>query len=391
MPIRPPAPVVAGVAVAAAIAVAAFASPAAVSDPAVYDLTAHPPNARTGAPVQLAIAAGRADRWEADVDGDGFDDGGGRADADGVAELGVRFARDGVHHVRVRITPRHGRPVILTRVYATRSANLPPAVELGFGPSQQLVPGQPLVLLATAGDDTGAPVRDLRWDVDADGAFDDARGERPAPIADPGLPRGRHRLRVRAVDADGAATVATLRLDVVRERRPEIVTSRIARVGAPAPLHALRLSGEGRWDLDGDGAFDDRRGHAHGAPVWTPTAPGTRVLRLRDTATGAVVSRTVRVAAGNQAPVGRILARARVRALENLDLIAFHHDDVWTGRARVTWDLDGDGAFDDGVGGGVTYAWAAPGARRVRARVEDGDGLATTLARRIVVTPLGGR
>ena len=53
---------------------------------------------------------------------------------------------------------------------------------------------------------------------------------------------------------------------------------------------------------------------------------------------------------------------------------------------RVEWDLDDDGAFDDGTGAEVTWTFAAAGTRTVRVRAVDADGEGDVASRAITVT-----
>jgi PKD repeat protein len=51
----------------------------------------------------------------------------------------------------------------------------------------------------------------------------------------------------------------------------------------------------------------------------------------------------------------------------------------------TTWDLDGDGEFDDGRGEDVIYTYTKPGDKQVRMRVEDAAGLAAVSQRTVEV------
>ena len=53
------------------------------------------------------------------------------------------------------------------------------------------------------------------------------------------------------------------------------------------------------------------------------------------------------------------------------------------------WDLDGDGAFDDGTGATAQTTYPAVGARTVRLRVRDNLGLATTVTKQVTVVEAG--
>jgi hypothetical protein len=52
-----------------------------------------------------------------------------------------------------------------------------------------------------------------------------------------------------------------------------------------------------------------------------------------------------------------------------------------------TWDLDGDGQFDDGHGDEVVYTFPSSGPKTVRLRVEDAGGKSNVEERTLTVTP----
>ena len=59
------------------------------------------------------------------------------------------------------------------------------------------------------------------------------------------------------------------------------------------------------------------------------------------------------------------------------------------GVASYAWDLDGDGAFDDGAAETAQITFPAVGARTVRLRVRDNLGLATTVTKQVTVVEAG--
>ena len=143
------------------------------------------------------------------------------------------------------------------------------------------------------------------------------------------------------------------------------------------------------WDFNGDGTFD-----ADGAVVSTSfSVPGTYPVQLRVTGTDgisqSVTSRNVVVRANTPARAGfyTIPLSPAVNQIFQLTSTAFDSD----GRvASQSWDLDGDGAFDDGSGQVAFMLFTSPGRRLIRLLVVDDSG-ATSVANRIVniIEPLG--
>ena len=112
------------------------------------------------------------------------------------------------------------------------------------------------------------------------------------------LDAGLHRVRVRAVDAGGAADIATYVLSVARPRRQSPAAPRDlwpsrrgARQRASFDAGAYDPDGDAvamAWDLDDDGTFDDATGYV---AVTTFTDPGVHHVRLQATdARGAVAT-----------------------------------------------------------------------------------------------------
>src|SRR5829696_4535953 len=139
-----------------------------------------------------------------------------------------------------------------------------------------------------------------------------------------------------------------------------------------------------RWSLDGDGLFNDgttrqiRRGYA---------SPGTRNVTVEVTdASGGKVTATRAVTVVNRAPVacfGQAPDAPLSGATVTLDS-ACSADPDGTIASRA-WDLDDDGAYDDGTGATASRSWPAPGSYIVRLRVVDKFGGTNTVSHTIGV------
>jgi hypothetical protein len=137
-----------------------------------------------------------------------------------------------------------------------------------------------------------------------------------------------------------------------------------------------------RWDLDADGAFDDASGDA---AVRSFPKAGTAKVSVQATdfrGDSAVAATTVRVAA--RPPVaGFTIDRAAPQAGEVVTFTSTEADVAYV-LSALDWDLDGDGAFDDGTG--VTASRAFPAGRHVvRLRVRDTGGVAAVAERTLEV------
>lgn len=137
-----------------------------------------------------------------------------------------------------------------------------------------------------------------------------------------------------------------------------------------------------RWDLDGDGEFDDAYGRV-AAPTWR--RPGLRTVGLRSVDLNgrvAVTRRPVRVA---QRPSGRPALALRITSSMGGRNVVFRA----TGPlGAYSWDLDGDGAFDDGRGSEVSRSYRSAGTYRIQVRLRDPFGRIATRGSSLTIAQL---
>ena len=255
------------------------------------------------------------------------------------------------------------------------AANVGPAAHAG-GPYRTEV-GVGVTLTGSATDqNTGCgDTVTLNWDLDGDGAFDDANG---AEVDLPwnqlvGAPVGQAiPIRAQARDAAGLTAVHETTLTVYP--REPVADGR----GAPNPAECRRpISFDGtsshhpsparsiasyQWDIDGDGTNDG----AGAVFQYSYQAFGTYQVTLTVTDDrGRTDTDTFEIAVdqGNQPPVVRtstldyeLLSGAPLvlDATGSFDPNADCGDEI----AAIEWDLDNDGQFDDAVGANPTVAWA---------------------------------
>jgi PKD domain len=153
-------------------------------------------------------------------------------------------------------------------------------------------------------------------------------------------------------------------------------TGEPVRFDASATTEAPPLGPNARrydWEFDGDNDFND----AEGVVVTRTFAAGSHTARLRvtgsDGITTSTVSRTVNVAA-NRRPVAAFIAVPRRPAVNEVVQFTSVSSDPDGSLRSQTWDLDGDGAFDDSSGQIAFTLFHSPGTRLVRLRVVDSAG-----------------
>jgi hypothetical protein len=299
-----------------------------------------------------------------DLDGDGTYE----TEAGPATSMLTTFATAGPHEVGVQARDDEGlRSVSRESVQVDTLAGAPFEISPPAGPVR---PG-----VAATYSAPGA----VAWDMDADGAFDDAVGEAPAyAFAAAGTfavrartAAGRVAMRTVTVVGDAGIAPAVTALDL-----PPVIA-----VGAPTRFSAAAVDPEDdpvtlTFDLDGDGVFDEAPSLVGGQYVWTFSAPGTITIAVRATdPTGRSGVRTAEIE-----PTALALAPAvgldigPLVALQTTPLGA----DVPSG-ATVAWDTDGDGAFDDPA----TFTPPAAGEYTLRARVAAAGGGMTTVARTV--------
>jgi len=183
-----------------------------------------------------------------------------------------------------------GLPAVVVTRSITVRVDPGPAAAFGVAPAVPL-PSQDVTLSSTSLPSQGSIVAG-DWDLDGDGAFDDAQGAvAHTSFASPGL----HPVRLRVRQTNGRTAVRELDVRVNAAPAAGFAWSPAAPpAGQFVDLVSTSADPEGpltlSWDLDGDGLFGD----ASGAKVRQPFgAPGAYNVGLRVTDSDGAVS-TVR-------------------------------------------------------------------------------------------------
>src|SRR4051794_36791338 len=130
------------------------------------------------------------------------------------------------------------------------------------------------------------------------------------------------------------------------------------------------------WDLDGDGTFE----YTNDPIMERAFAPGSHVVRLRVTAQDSrgndsadQVEDTIVVENGPPTASLKFTPSSPL-TLEPVTFTSTSSDPDGILPGDQTWDLDGDGGFDDGTGVNAVRSFRHPGSYVVRLRVEDRYG-----------------
>lgn len=140
------------------------------------------------------------------------------------------------------------------------------------------------------------------------------------------------------------------------------------------------------WDLDGNGSFD-----ATGATV-TRSYPTRRTIEVKLLVTDAstpsktdVATRKLTVA--DRPPVASFgWSPAAPRQNDPVTFSSTSTDPDGT-LADLTWDLNGDGNFDNGAGPSAMRSFSAPGSYVIGLRATDNDGQASFSSQTITIAP----
>jgi PKD repeat protein len=262
------------------------------------------------------------------------------------------------------------------------------APEADFSVSPQVPqPGQAAIFTVTANDPDGGSIDAIEWDWENDGTIDESGDGIQHSFGSPGLKS------VRLVVTDSASESTT----VVRQVRVNAPPSPAFDHSPQSPTAGQSVSFDASdttddaaladsgfsWDLDGDGDFGDATGRQVSQTYLTP---GSRTVRLRVTDandTSATTSQAVPVAAPNVAPSASFTFSPAVPLVGQT--VSFDAsgstDDGPLPPTSYTWDLDGDGQYDDATGQQPSISYPTAGAKSVGLKVTDALGLTSTATR----------
>lgn len=238
--------------------------------------------------------------------------GGGNFEETGVVVTRT-YASAGTKTLRMQVTDVLGQVTIesftITVVGPPLAANTPPVAQFRFSPTSPLV-GQEILFESLSYDPDGSGLV-YEWDFDGDG-FDD--GNTPQVAFSFGS-AGERVVRHRVSDSAGtpsAVASQTLTVSPPPANRLPVAQFSISdlqpEVGQQIALRSFSYDPDGsivalRWDLDGDGDFDE---NVSGATAFTTfLRPGPKILRLRvEDSSGALQTETVNITV-KQRPASR--------------------------------------------------------------------------------------
>ena len=341
------------------------------------------------------------------------------------------YASGGVRDVTLTVIDSPGGET--ATVTQQLRVNAPPTAASGFTPAEPN-PNQTIIFTSSSTDPEGAVSH--AWDLDDDGAFDDGSDASEQWSFSTG---GDKTVSLRVTDGDGVQRTTSHTVPVFVNSPPaanftilgtSAVTPDVPDIGETINLASTSTDPNGdntivlaRWDLDNDGAFDDRLGasiqHSFG------TAGTKTVGLLVQDSSGATnsVTKTVRINAPPTAAIN-ISNTEREPGQRRTVPLAGQAFDFSSGAVQAIpgtapapgcpalaaspaatgsvdpegalsgfeWDLDNDGTYElSGATVPSPEAGYPAGPRTVGLRVTDSDGArtATTLTFRVNAAPTG--
>jgi PKD repeat protein len=314
-----------------------------------------------------------------DLDGDGAFD-------DSTSSIATNsFASPGEHTVKLRVTDNSGSTAIAQAV--VNVGNREPTASFTYAPLV-FQSGDDVTFTATASDPDGS-ITTYEWDLDNDGAFDDATGG-SVPNHQFTTP-GSHVVALRVTDNNGA-TYSVQQTVISGNRAPTPAFSfspATPLTSEPITFTSSSTDPDGtiatqEWDLDDDGTFE-----ATGASASRSFAlPGTYRVKLRVTDnSGGTTELPKEVVVGNRAPTVTAISTtpAAPTTLEDVTFTSDAADPEGVTPLTLTWDLDNDGAYDDGSDVNAVRSFQTPGTYTVKVRVVDSLGASATVTRSISI------
>jgi PKD repeat protein len=260
------------------------------------------------------------------------------------------------------------------------------------------VSGEPATYTSTSTVDAGATVTTVEWDFENDGTF--VTGDTAAHTY---ATAGAHTFAMRVTENTLLGPVATTEPQTVTVAQANRAPTALFAFSPLSPLFGDDvLFASNATDPDGDAlthlwTFGDGVTSSLHNPSHPFSTPGTKTVTLKVTDPDGLSNTTTRQIVvlsppvvptpANKPPLANFAFGPNSPQVgESVDFVSIAVDPDGELRSQ-TWDLDGDGQFDDARGDEVLYTFLTPGAHTVRLRVEDNDGAAAVRERTVTVTP----
>jgi PKD repeat protein len=312
---------------------------------------------------------GSITKREWDIDNDGsFDDG-------TSAQITKSFSTTGPRTIRLRVTDNLGLTHVDVHVIDI-GGNASPSASFTISPTATPVSYTDVTFNSTSTDSDGT-IAKTEWDIDGDGVFERTGKTIVHKFTVPGPTS----ITMKVTDDDNSAQTLGKIVTVLNQGPSASIkanpTAPVSLLPVVFTATAADLDGSitsRMWDFDNDGAFDDGIGES---VPWTFPRKGSYTVKVKVTDnSGASAQATSIVTVANTLPLAAFSyspASPNPRQPVTLTSTSTDPDDPTT-PPSVAWDLDNDGAFDDGTTPQVVKAFTTPGSHTVRLLATDADG-----------------
>ena len=320
-----------------------------------------------------------------DLDGDGDFERTGRV-------VSRTYSAAATIQITLQVTDSNG--VIDTATQTLTVSGGAPTASFTVSPNPASI-GEEVTLDGSASSDPEGPIAnaDHDWDLDGDLAYDDATGEIVTTSYDQPGPKT---IRLRVTDSDNltATTSRTLTVNNTAPTASFTISPNPAQINQTVTFNGSASNDNGdpggsideyRWDLDGDGLFDDGDEEVETRAY---SSPGTYEIQLQVVDNnGAVTTSNTRVLRVNARPSPSFTITPNPAVLnETVTVNASTSADFDGTISAYEWDFDYDGTFDvDATGVQATTSYASPGERMIRLRLTDNLGATNELSREMTV------
>ena len=284
----------------------------------------------------------------------------------------------------------------LGAVSAPALPGLPPTASITASPNPALVnESVNFDGSGSTGDGLGSSITTYEWDLDGDNTFETNTGNNPTVSRSYSAP-GTITVSLRVTDDDGDTDEDSVSLVVnspptagfIYEPSTPAVNEQITFSSTSSDAEGPIPNSAQRWDFDNDGQFDDATG-----PTVTRafSNPGTKSVGLRVTDSDGASATVVRNVVVQPNPPSAAFSFAPQSPLSG-ETVTFDGSGSTAPAGQtitaMNWDLDDDGAFDDGSWPYAQASYSTPGPHTVRLRV-DASGGGFDIASQVV--PVGNR
>ena len=313
--------------------------------------------------------------WDLDNDG-AYNDASG-------AEASKMFPLAGTYTIGLLVTDNEGETdTVAKTVTVGAPPNDPPTAAFHFSPTAPNT-DQTVTFTSDSTDDGSVALEE--WDFEADGTYDATGSEVQRAYATPGT----YTVRLRVTDDMGVQVTTTKTVDVTEPPNDAPTAAFHFSPSSPKSGDAITFTSDSTddgtivsqlWDLNDDGTWDASEvefQHAY-------AVPGTYTVRLRVTDDRDVSRETTRtVTVANRLPTADFTYSPESPQKNQTINFSSLATDPENRVQSVTWDLDGDGQYDDAAGPTAQTAFSTTGDHVVRLRIEDLDGGSHTASKTI--------